>query len=167
MFGCLFSLSLKCCLTASIYDNRPLTVYRNNRTVTRRAESLSLLQPYSSFCFLVFSFFFTRKQESQPPVDPLTLGRAAWAVRLVVESRGGLSNVTETHDWKEEMADTRLPLLTQNEWGQDSANSSSLDCVVTLQPLLLLMWRNNRRTWRKCATCLKRKKKGGINRDLQ
>lgn len=31
-----------------IYNNRPLIVYRNNHTVTRRAESRSLLQPFFS-----------------------------------------------------------------------------------------------------------------------
>lgn len=36
-----------------IYNNRPLIVYRNNHTVTRRAESRSLLQP---FFFFLFSF---------------------------------------------------------------------------------------------------------------
>lgn len=71
MFGCLFSLSLKCCLTVPIYDNRPLNVYRNNCTVTRRAESWSLLEP-------VFSLFSDslqeEEEESRPPGDWLTLG---------------------------------------------------------------------------------------------
>lgn len=51
MFGCVFSLSLKSCLTVAIYDNRPLIAYRNNRTVTRRAESRSLLLPFFFFIF--------------------------------------------------------------------------------------------------------------------
>lgn len=73
----LFSLSLKCCLTVSIYDNRPLSAYRNNSTVTRRAESWSLLQPVT--------FFFSHPppkssdclqegEESRSAVHWLTLG---------------------------------------------------------------------------------------------
>lgn len=68
MFGCLFSLSLKCCLTVPIYDNRPLNVYRNNCTVTRRAESWSLRQPvaFSQAFFFSLSLFllwlFTRRR---------------------------------------------------------------------------------------------------------
>lgn len=38
----LLALSLKRCLTASIYDNRLLRVYWNNSAVPRRAESWSL-----------------------------------------------------------------------------------------------------------------------------
>ncbi len=77
MFGCLFSLSLKCCLTVPIYDNRPLNVYRNNCTVTRRAESWSLLQPvafFSSLFFLSLSDSLQEEEESRPPADWLTLG---------------------------------------------------------------------------------------------
>lgn len=80
MFGCLFSLSLKRCLTVPIYDNRPLTVYRNNCTVTRRAESRSLLQhvAFSQAFFFFFSTFFSdylQEQESRPPACWLT---TAW-----------------------------------------------------------------------------------------
>lgn len=81
MFGCLFSLSLKCCLIVPIYDNRPLNVYRNNCTVTRRAESRSLLQ---SVAFVFFPqappFLFNslqeeeEEEESRPPAPWLTLG---------------------------------------------------------------------------------------------
>lgn len=86
MFGCLFSLSLKCCLIVPIYDNRPLNVYRNNCTVTRRAESRSLLQ---SVAFVFFPqappFLFNslqeeEEEESRPPAPWLTLGwRGLWA----------------------------------------------------------------------------------------
>lgn len=87
MFGCLFSLSLKCCLIVPIYDNRPLNVYRNNCTVTRRAESRSLLQ---SVAFVFFPqappFLFNslqeeeEEEESRPPAPWLTLGwRGLWS----------------------------------------------------------------------------------------
>lgn len=64
MFGCLFSLSLKCCLTVPIYDNRPLSVHRNNCTVTRRAESRSLLQPVAFYqaLLLLLLWLFTRRR---------------------------------------------------------------------------------------------------------
>lgn len=64
MFGCLFSLSLKCCFTVPIYDNRPLNVYRNNGTVTRRAESQFLLQPVAFSQALLFDllWLFTRRR---------------------------------------------------------------------------------------------------------
>lgn len=76
MFGCLFSLSLKCCLSVPIYDNRPLNVYRNNCTVTRRAESRSLRQPVAFSQAFFFSFFnsLQEEEESRPPADWLTLG---------------------------------------------------------------------------------------------
>lgn len=60
----LFSLSLKCCLTVPIYDNRLLSVYRNNCTVTRRAESRSLRQPVAfSQAFFFLSLY--KKEKSQ------------------------------------------------------------------------------------------------------
>lgn len=61
--GCLFSLSLKCCLTAPIYDNRPLIAERNNCTITRRAESRSLLQSSASFSQDTFFSSLTLYQE--------------------------------------------------------------------------------------------------------
>lgn len=54
VFGCLFSLSLKCCLTVPIYDNRLCT----ETIVTRRAESWSLLRS-AAFSLVFFSFFLT------------------------------------------------------------------------------------------------------------
>lgn len=50
---------------------------------------------------LLFSHAFfpslqEEEEESWPPADWLML--VAWAATLVVESEGGLSNATETHD---------------------------------------------------------------------
>lgn len=108
LFGCLFSYSLKCFLTVSIYYNRPLSVCWNICNVPRKAESWS---PSISLHRL-----FTRTTADT---------EAAWAARLVVESwvskcgrgLGGISNSTESHDWKEEMAHAQLPLLTKIKWG--------------------------------------------------
>lgn len=75
IFGCLFSLSLKCCLTVPIYDNRPLIEYRNICSVTIRAESCSLSQALSVQFLSFFSNSLQEEEESQPPADWLMLGR--------------------------------------------------------------------------------------------
>lgn len=112
----LIALSLKRCLTVSIYDNRPLRAYWNNSAVTRRAESWSLSWASPTLPTTLhhpaFSLFTRRRggDAADALVNTGWRGLRAW---LVVESEGGLSNATETHDWKEEMVDRELPLLTQ------------------------------------------------------
>lgn len=113
----LIALSLKRCLTVSIYDNRPLRAYWNNSAVTRRAESWSLswaspTLPLTPPAPSVFSLF-TRRRGGDAADALVNTGRRGLHAWLVVESEGGLSNATETHDWKEEMVDRELPLLTQ------------------------------------------------------
>lgn len=103
LIGCLFSLSLKCCLTVPIYDNRPLIEYRNICSVTIRAESCSLSQALHVQFLCFFSNSLQEDEESQPPADWLIPGgrglRGRWSrAREGCQMRQKL--MTEKRKWQ-------------------------------------------------------------------
>lgn len=146
MFGCLFSLSLKCCLIIPIYDNRLL--YRNNCTVTRRAESQSLLHALalSHACSFPLFWRFTRRVTATCWLAN-NVGCKTWWSR----AREACQMVQKLMTEKRKRQIKNFLYWHRSEWGQDSTESW-LDYghyVVTTVPLLLQCRKQLSYIWKK------------------